>query len=44
MEDVLNDLFHVVIASFKLSAEEIFSNVDFAFQDLRVGLASPAYF
>lgn len=44
MEDVLNDLFHEVIASFKLSDEKIFSNVDFAFQDLKVGLTSPAYF
>ena len=31
MEDVSDDLFHEVIASFKLSAWDIFSNVDFAF-------------
>lgn len=33
MEDVSDDLFHEVIASFKLSAWDIFSNVDFSFQE-----------
>ena len=39
-----NDLFHEVITSFKLNVRNYFLNVDFAIQDLRIGLAGHAYF